>query len=434
MRTFICGLHPRGSAGQSGQLMVGDLLVKVGEVTVWDRCHLNVTSIIKNMSSIDKIDITVLRNKKYMGDLSVKPVTHYPLLLDDMIFESEEFSKFSAKRELRVHKGKAGLGIMIIEGSHKATGNGIFVSDIQEKSAAFHSGLKVGDMILAINTETFLGINYDEAVSIIKSLGGNVKMLVTSPREEENIKTGCGPESKPALQPRREEPSGAGPVKTSPAANKTKTSEQNTSQGQSKSETKTEEKPKIKEDDCKVELVKDSSGIGLSIVGGTDTPMIGVFIQEIYPGGPADKSGKLKTRDRIMKLNDVDFTKVTHTQALEAIRGSQDKVTLIWERGGDDDKPSSSQHQDINVTLVRKPGKGLGLSVVGRRDGPGVYISALVPGGVAEGVGQLHHGDQIIKVNDRDLSNSTQDAAVACLKMAVGDIKLVVRRMKILTK
>ena len=37
-----------------------------------------------------------------------------------------------------MHKGKAGLGIMIIEGSHKATGNGIFVSDIQEKSASFH--------------------------------------------------------------------------------------------------------------------------------------------------------------------------------------------------------------------------------------------------------------------------------------------------------
>ena len=85
MRTFICGLHPRGSASQSGQLLVGDLLVKVGEVTVWDRCHLNVTTIIKNMSSMDKIDITVLRNKKYIGDLSVKPVTHYPLLLDDMV-------------------------------------------------------------------------------------------------------------------------------------------------------------------------------------------------------------------------------------------------------------------------------------------------------------------------------------------------------------
>ena len=93
---------------------------------------------------------------------------------------------------------------MIIEGSHKATGNGIFVSDIQEKSAAFHvrlnhsaaalnifffqSGLKVGDMLLAINTETFLAISYDDAVGIIKSLGGNVKMLVTNPKEEDAAK------------------------------------------------------------------------------------------------------------------------------------------------------------------------------------------------------------------------------------------------------
>ena len=36
-----------------------------------------------------------------------------------------------------------GLGIMIIEGSHKATGTGIFVSDIQERSAAFHVSLSL---------------------------------------------------------------------------------------------------------------------------------------------------------------------------------------------------------------------------------------------------------------------------------------------------
>ena len=60
------------------------------------------------------------------------------------------------------------------------------------------------------------------------------------------------------------------------------------------------------------------------------------------------------------------------------------------------------------MTLVRKPGKGLGLSVVGRRDGPGVFISALVAGGVAEEAGKLSHGDQIIKVNDSDLTNATQ--------------------------
>ena len=40
---------------QSGQLRVGDLVVKVGGAVVWDRCHLNVTTIIKNLSTQDKV-------------------------------------------------------------------------------------------------------------------------------------------------------------------------------------------------------------------------------------------------------------------------------------------------------------------------------------------------------------------------------------------
>ena len=81
---------------------MGDLVVKVGGAVVWDRCHLNVTTIIKNLSTqdkvrttvsmmyntryiIDQVDITVLRHTGHVADLSVKPVTHYPLLLDDMV-------------------------------------------------------------------------------------------------------------------------------------------------------------------------------------------------------------------------------------------------------------------------------------------------------------------------------------------------------------
>jgi hypothetical protein len=35
-------------------------------------------------------------------------------------------------------------------------------------------------------------------------------------------------------------------------------------------------------------------------------------------------------------------------------------------------------YQDIAVEFMKKPGKGLGLSVVGRRDGNGVFISDMV--------------------------------------------------------
>ena len=137
----------------------------------------------------------------------------------------------------------------------------------------------------------------------------------------------------------------------------------------------------------------------------------GVFIHEIHAGGPAEKSARLRPGDRLTKVNAVDFTQLSHSQALEQLRSAQDRVNITFERRPGSSGQESSEsllYQDLTVTLGKKAGKGLGLSLVGRRDGPGVFISALVPGGVAENTGKLVQGDQIIKVNDRDLSNATQ--------------------------
>ena len=41
-------------------------------------------------------------------------------------------------------------------------------------------------------------------------------------------------------------------------------------------------------------------------------------------------------------------------------------------------KGGEQEFQDIVVTLSKSPGRGLGLSVVGRRDGCGVFISDMV--------------------------------------------------------
>ena len=60
-------------------------------------------------------------------------------------------------------------------------------------------------------------------------------------------------------------------------------------------------------------------------------------------------------------------------------------MTVHWEAGSEE----GAGDEDLASAVVRRPGKGLGLSEVGRRDGPGAYISALVPGGVAEAGGQL---------------------------------------------
>ena len=130
-------------------------------------------------------------------------------------------------------------------------------------------------MILAINTETFVGISYDEAVNIIKSLGGKVKMLVTNPREEESKK--AEGEAKPPLQPRREEPPKAAPAKQATAAGPQSQPEVPQAKKEEAEKEKEREKEKEKEKEKgenKVEIVKDQSGLGLSIVGGTDTPLV----------------------------------------------------------------------------------------------------------------------------------------------------------------
>ena len=49
-------------------------------------------------------------------------------------------------------------------------------------------------------------------------------------------------------------------------------------------------------------------------------------------------------------------------------------VVVIDPKTGD----ASDIYQDLEVELTKKPGKGLGLSVVGRRDGNGVFISDMV--------------------------------------------------------
>lgn len=71
---------------------------------------------------------------------------------------------------------------------------------------------------------------------------------------------------------------------------------------------------------------------------------------------------------------------------------------------------------------MKKPGKGLGISIVGRRNDTGVFISDIVKGGVAEADGHLMQGDQILSVNGEDLRGASQEEAAALLKVTVNHV------------
>ena len=117
------------------------------------------------------------------------------------------------------------------------------------------------------------------------------------------------------------------------------------------------------------------------------------------------------------QVNNEDLTSATHNRALQVLRQTPAVVALAVYR--DESQVREEDILDIfSVELVKRPGKGLGLSIVGKKNDVGIYISDIVKGGVAEADGRLMQGDQILAVNSEDMRQSTQEYAAAVLKVS----------------
>merc|ERR1712223_1720449 len=183
--------------------------------------------------------------------------------------------------------------------------------------------------------------------------------------------------------------------------------------------------------DTSIEITKDKDearnpmGLGLSIVGGSDTLLGAIFIHEVYEKGAAHKDGRLRPGDQILEVMSENLRNVTHSHALQALRQTPNRVKLIIHREDDE------IYETLEVELLKKKDRGLGLSIVGKKSGPGVFISEVVKGGAADADGRLVQGDQILAVNGSDLTNSSQEEAAPVLKMAQGKIMMQVRRLRV---
>ena len=61
--------------------------------------------------------------------------------------------------------------------------------------------------------------------------------------------------------------------------------------------------------------------------------------------------------------------------------------------------------------VLHKQGGGLGFNIVGGEDGEGIFISFILAGSPADTCQGLRRGDQIIAVNDTDISRASHEEA-----------------------
>ncbi|XP_029005112.1 inaD-like protein [Betta splendens] len=178
-----------------------------------------------------------------------------------------------------------------------------------------------------------------------------------------------------------------------------------------------------------LEICKGRSGLGLSIVGGRDTQLDAIIIHEVYEEGAAARDGRLWAGDQILEVNGVNLRGASHEEAIAALRQTPPKVHLTVLR--DEAQYRDEENLDVfKVELQKKSGRGLGLSIVGKRTGSGVFISEVVRGGAAELDGHLMQGDQILSVNGDDTRNASQETVAAILKCIRGPVVLELGRLK----
>ncbi|KAG8137927.1 hypothetical protein E2320_003858 [Naja naja] len=89
---------------------------------------------------------------------------------------------------------------------------------------------------------------------------------------------------------------------------------------------------------------------------------------------------------------------------------------------------ASEGHSHPRVVELPKTDEGLGFNVMGGKEqNSPIYISRIIPGGVAEKHGGLKRGDQLLSVNGVSVEGEHHEKAVELLKAAKDSVKLVVR-------
>ncbi|XP_068141316.1 disks large 1 tumor suppressor protein isoform X10 [Drosophila tropicalis] len=91
--------------------------------------------------------------------------------------------------------------------------------------------------------------------------------------------------------------------------------------------------------------------------------------------------------------------------------------------------PRAVSTEDITreprTITIKKGPQGLGFNIVGGEDGQGIYVSFILAGGPADLGSELKRGDQLLSVNNGNLTHATHEEAAQALKTSGGVVTLV---------
>lgn len=193
-----------------------------------------------------------------------------------------------------------------------------------------------------------------------------------------------------------------------------------------------------------VDIPRTQTALGITIVGGADTPLRCVVVQEVFPDGLVAQDGRLQPGDQIIEVDGVDMTLATHQTVCQALRRPQAVLrlgvyrerieaqrTLSPSTMGAAPDPATHHVQPGEATMVtlrKESSRQLGLKLGGRRTEPGIFVMEVLDGSVAAQDGRLHPHDRILAINGVDVRYARLDHASRLIQQTRHHVSLVVSR------
>ncbi|XP_069644663.1 inaD-like protein isoform X6 [Haliaeetus albicilla] len=378
MSIFVVGINPDGPAGRDGRMHIGDELLEINNQILYGRSHQNASAIIKTAPS--KVKLVFIRSEDAVNQMAVTPFP-LPSSSHSSIEDHGGTEPASSEEDPSL---EVVMKSLTDEESNKADvkckADKSMVAEQQEMEEQLPEN--VLNQIKQSKSSTKVPVSLQE-ISLVPA------PTYLSPEAEVT--------SRSVLPP---------PLPVDPATC-----------------------PIVPGQEMTIEISKGRSGLGLSIVGGKDTPLDAIVIHEVYEEGAAARDGRLWAGDQILEVNGIDLRNASHEEAITALRQTPQKVQLVVYR----DEAHYKDEENLEIFYVdiqKKTGRGLGLSIAGKRNGSGVFISDIVKGGAADLDGRLIQGDQILSVNGEDMRNASQETVATILKCAQGLVHLELGRLR----
>ncbi|XP_073792427.1 inaD-like protein isoform X6 [Danio rerio] len=201
-----------------------------------------------------------------------------------------------------------------------------------------------------------------------------------------------------------------------------------------------------------IELVNDGSGLGFGIVGGKTTGMV---VRTVVPGSVADKDGRLRTGDHILRIGDTMTRGLASDQVVQVLQACGAHVRMLIAReplGAKQPAPPPAPAMgpvsslpppppvparrasrtpnlegfEIHEVALKKEGQSLGISIIGHNaltseDAVGVYVKNVIPGSIAEQTGKIQIHDRIISLDGVNLQGYNNQEVLEVMKQS-GDV------------